>query len=160
MAPTRNNRELAFAINDVARLLRTYADQRAAQFGMTRAKWAVLARLDRFEGLKQAELAEMLDLQPITLTRLLDRLCANGLVERRPDPNDRRANRLYLTPAARPLLERLGDLGEELMATAIAGMDRAAVERMVAQLATVKENLRHAIAQRNVAAPVEAQRYA
>src|ERR1043166_2223805 len=67
-----NNRELAFSINDVARLLRTYADHEAGRFGMTRAKWAVLARLDRFEGLQQTELAEMLDLQPITLTRLLD----------------------------------------------------------------------------------------
>src|SRR5215472_1808136 len=127
MPLTRKNRELAFVINDVARLLRTYADHRAAQFGMTRAKWAVLARLDRFEGLKQTELAEMLDLQPISLTRLLDRLCANGLIERRPDPNDRRANRLYLKPAARPLLERLGGLGEELMATALAGVGRVAV---------------------------------
>jgi MarR family transcriptional regulator for hemolysin len=125
-------------------MLRTYADRKAGQFGVTRAKWTVLARLDRFEGLKQSELAEMLDLQPITLTRLLDRLCANGLIERRPDPNDRRANRLYLTPAARPLLERLGELGEELMAMAFAGVDRAAVERMAADLATVKENLRHA----------------
>src|SRR6516164_7727138 len=98
MAPASPNRELAFTINDVARLLRTYADHKAAQFGMTRAKWAVLARLDRFEGLKQSELADMLDLQPITLTRLLDRLSASGLIERRADPNDRRANRLYLTP--------------------------------------------------------------
>src|SRR5207245_2784140 len=100
-----NSRELAFAINDVARLLRTYADHAASRYGMTRAKWAVLARLDRFEGLKQAELAEMLDLQPITLTRLLDGLAENGLIERRPDPGDRRAKRLFLTPAARPLLE-------------------------------------------------------
>ena len=109
--------------------------------------------VDRFEGLKQSELAEMLDLQPITLTRLLDRLCAGGLIERRPDPNDRRANRLYLTPAGRPLLERLGVLGEELMATALAGVDRAAVERMVAALATMKENLRQANAHRAVAGP-------
>jgi MarR family transcriptional regulator, transcriptional regulator for hemolysin len=152
MAPRSLNREFSFLLNDVARMLRTYANSKGGQFGITRAQWAVLARLDRFEGLKQSELAEMLDLQPITLTRLLDRLCARGLVERRPDPNDRRANRLYLTTAARPLLERLGELGEELMATAIAGVDRAAIERMVAQLATVKENLRHAIAQRNVAA--------
>ena len=144
MAPRSLNREFAFLLNDVARMLRTYADRKAGQFGVTRAKWTVLARLDRFEGLKQSELAEMLDLQPITLTRLLDRLCANGLIERRPDPNDRRANRLYLTPAARPLLERLGELGEELMAMAFAGVDRAAVERMAADLATVKENLRHA----------------
>jgi MarR family transcriptional regulator for hemolysin len=153
------NREFAFLLNDVARMLRTYADYKAAQFGITRAQWTVLARLERFEGLKQSELAEMLDLQPITLTRLLDRLCANGLIERRPDPNDRRANRLYLKPAARPLLERLGGLGEELMATALAGVDRAAVERMVAELSSVKENLRHANAQRAVAARAGEQRY-
>jgi MarR family transcriptional regulator for hemolysin len=87
----------------------------------------------------------MLDLQPITLTRLLDRLCDSGLIERRSDPNDRRAKRLYLTAAARPLLERLGVLGDELMGTILAGVDRENVERMVAQLAIAKENLRHAI---------------
>src|SRR5215469_4443328 len=141
----RNNRELAFSINDVARLLRTYADHAAGQFGMTRAKWAVLARLDRFEGLKQTELAEMLDLQPISLTRLLDGLAENGLIERRPDPEDRRAKRLYLTPGARPLLERLSELGEDLMETALAGLQPADVNALLAHLATVKENLRQAI---------------
>ena len=100
-------REIAFTIMDVARLLKTYADQRARQFGISRAQWAVLMRIDRTEGLKQSELAEMLDLQPISLTRLLDRLADNGLIERRADPNDRRANRLYLKPAAKPLLDRL-----------------------------------------------------
>jgi MarR family transcriptional regulator, transcriptional regulator for hemolysin len=157
MLPRSLNREFAFSLNDVARMLRTYADQKASQFGITRAQWAVLVRLDRFEGLKQAELAEMLDLQPISLTRLLDRLCESGLIERRPDPNDRRAKRLYLTAAARPLLERLGDLGEELMTTALVGVDREAIERMVGHLATVKENLRQAIQQKNAVA--EAQRY-
>ena len=110
-------------------MLRTYADYKASQFGMTRAQWVVLARLDRSEGLKQSELAEILDVQPITLTRLLDRLCANGLIERRPDRTDRRAKRLYLTAAARPLLERLGALGEELMATALAGVPRSRSSR-------------------------------
>src|SRR5262252_8633613 len=145
MSAPSQSRELAFAISDVARLLRTHADQKAAQFGMTRAKWAVLARLDRFEGLKQNELAEMLDLQPISLTRLLDGLADNGLIERRPDPDDRRAKRLYLTPAARPLLERLTDLGEDLMAEALAGLDRADVAKLLGRLTTVKENLRKAI---------------
>ena len=139
------NRELAFTLNDVARLLRTYADQRAAEFGITRAQWAVMARLDRSEGLKQAELAEMLDLQPITLTRLLDRLSDNGLIERRSDPEDRRAKRLFLTPAARPLLEHLDRLAEELMATALAGIDPAAVKAMQANLSIAKGNLREAI---------------
>jgi len=146
------NRELAFAINDVARLLRNYADQRAAQFGMTRAKWAVLARLERFEGLKQNELADMLDLQPITLTRLLDRLSDNGLIERRADPDDRRAKRLFLAPAARPLLERLGDLAEDLMGTALAGLGTPEVASLLANLSTVKENLRRAV-QKKQASP-------
>ncbi len=145
MAPARNNRELAFAINDVARLLRTYADHEAGRLGMTRAKWAVLARLDRFEGLKQAELAEMLDLQPISLTRLLDGLADNGLIERRPDPDDRRAKRLFLTPAARPLLGQLTELGEDLMETALAGLRRKDLAGLLAGLTAIKENLRQAV---------------
>ena len=80
-----------------------------------------------------------------------------GLIERRPDPNDRRAKRLYLTPKARPLLEQLGDLGEELMTTALAGVEREHVEMMVAQLAIVKENLRQAIQQKNAAAAEQRQ---
>jgi len=155
MLPRSLNREFAFIINDVARMLKTYADYRGAQFGVTRAQWAVLARLDRFEGLKQAELAEMLDLQPITLTRLLDRLCENGLIERRSDPNDRRAKRLFLTAAARPLLEQLGTLGEDMMTTALAGVPRESVEQIVAQLAVAKENLRQAIQQRTPVAAGE-----
>jgi MarR family transcriptional regulator, transcriptional regulator for hemolysin len=138
-------REIAFSINDVARLLRTHADQKAACFGLTRAKWAVLARLDRYEGLKQNELAEMLDLQPISLTRLLDGLSENGLIERRSCPDDRRANRLFLTPAARPLLERLSNLGEELMSTALAGLDQSETTALLASLTAIKENLRQAV---------------
>ena len=148
---TTQRREFAFTLNDVARLLRTYANHRAAAFGITRAQWAVMARLDCQEGLKQSELAEMLDLQPITLTRLLDRLGDSGLIERRPDPHDRRAKRLFLTPAARPLLERLGGLAEELMSTALAGIDRPTVKLMLANLSIAKENLRHAIANKPVA---------
>jgi MarR family transcriptional regulator for hemolysin len=136
---------MAFRINDVARMLRTYADQHAATFGMTRAQWAVLVRLERAEGLKQTELADMLDLQPITLTRLVDRLCDSGLIERRPDPGDRRAKRLYLTPAARPLIERLHVIGEELMAEVLKGIDDSTFDDMLTQLDVMKENLRQAI---------------
>jgi MarR family transcriptional regulator, transcriptional regulator for hemolysin len=145
------NREFAFTLNDVARLLRTYADHKAAQLGITRAQWAVMSRLERSEGLKQSELAEMLDLQPISLTRLLDRLCEHGLIERRSDPHDRRAKRLFLTPTARPLLERLGELGEDLMATVLAGIDRDTVKAMLANLSIAKENLRQAIQKRAAA---------
>ena len=141
-------REVAFNINDVARLLKTYADQRARDLGMTRAQWAVLARVERSEGLKQCELAETLDLQPITLTRLIDRLCDGGLIERRSDPEDRRAKRLYLTPAARPVLDGLTRLGKDIMATVLAGIEPAAVEELLALLLTLKTNLRGAIASR------------
>src|SRR6185437_13314223 len=139
-------REFAFTIMDVARLLKTYADQRARQFGISRAQWAVLIRIDRNEGLKQSELADMLDLQPITLTRLLDRLADNGLIERRADPNDRRANRLYLRPAAKPVLDRLAVLGADLMETVLDGLTTASIERMLKELGAVKDNLRTAIA--------------
>lgn len=155
----QNNRELAFVINDVARLLRTFADHEAGRFGMTRAKWAVLARLDRFEGLKQTELAEMLDLQPITLTRLLDGLADNGLIERRPDPDDRRAKRLFLTPAARPLLEHLTALGEDLMATALAGLEPSELDALLGRLVIVKENLRKAIHKRNADKETDLERH-
>jgi MarR family transcriptional regulator for hemolysin len=139
-------REVAFNIHDVARLLRTYADQRARTLGMTRAQWAVLARIESAEGLKQIELADTLDLQPITLTRLIDRLCEGGLIERRSDPGDRRAKRLYLTPAARPVLDGLSRIGKEVMTTVLAGLDPAGVEHLLAQLLLLKANLRNAIA--------------
>ncbi len=142
MRPRSQQREFAFLINDVGRLLRTYADQQARQFGMTRAQWAVLARLEYAEGLKQTELADMLDLQPITLTRLVDRLCTSGLIERRADPSDRRAKRLYLTAQARPLMNRLADLGENMMATVLEGLDATKIEQMAANLSGVRDNLR------------------
>jgi MarR family transcriptional regulator for hemolysin len=154
------NREFGFMLNDVARLLRTYADHKAAQFGITRAQWAVLVRLERSEGLNQTELADVLDLQPITLTRLLDKLSDSGLIERRPDPSDRRAKRLFLTPAARPLLEQLAALGEETMASTVAGIEREGVEQMVSQLALVKENLRRLIQQRHADPVAGERRYA
>jgi MarR family transcriptional regulator for hemolysin len=153
------NREFAFILNDVARLLRTYADHRAAQFGITRAQWVVLVRVQRSEGLNQSELAEILDLQPITLTRLLDKLCDSGLIERRPDPADRRAKRLFLTAAARPLLERLAVLGEETMANTLAGVESEGVEQMVSKLAIVKDNLRRLIQHRGSDGTAGERRY-
>jgi MarR family transcriptional regulator, transcriptional regulator for hemolysin len=154
------NREFGFILNDVARLLRTYADYKAAQFGITRAQWAVLVRLERSEGLNQTELADMLDLQPITLTRLLDKLSDSGLIERRPDPGDRRAKRLFLTPAARPLLKRLAELGEETMTSTLAGIDPESIAKMVSQLARVKEKPRRLIRQRHAGPVAGERRYA
>ena len=145
------SREIGVSLNDVARMLRTFADQKGRQFGISRAQWIVLMRLDRSEGLKQSELAEILDLQPISLTRLLDRLAENGLIERRPDPHDRRANRLYLMSAARPLLKQLAALGEDLMETVLQNVDATSQERLLRDLGIMKDNLRAAI-QRNAGA--------
>ncbi len=136
-------RELGFALHDVARLLRTYSDQRARELGTTRAQWAVLSRLQRCEGAKQSELAEALDLAPITLGRLIDKLTAAGLVERRDDATDRRANRLYLTEKAAPALRDLGALAEDVMGRALAGVDELTIRAMHDGLMTIKANLKN-----------------
>jgi MarR family transcriptional regulator for hemolysin len=134
-----------FALAELQRLVRAYADKQAARYGITRAQWAVLAKVERFEGLKQSELAEQMEMQPITLTRLIDRLCDNGWIERRSDDTDRRVNRLYLRKAARPLLGKLSELRSELTATALEGINPSDAHRLLAQLETIKENVRNAI---------------
>jgi MarR family transcriptional regulator for hemolysin len=133
-----------FALADLQRAVRAYADQRAARYGITRSQWGVLVKLHREEGLQQAKLAKLLDIQPITLTRLVDKLCAAGLVERRADANDRRANRLYLTPAARPLMTKLRALREEINQTALAHLSPDQADAFVAQLDQIKANVRAA----------------
>jgi DNA-binding MarR family transcriptional regulator len=104
-----------------------------------------LAKVERSEGLKQTELAELMEMQPITLTRLIDKLCDNGWIERRGDENDRRVNRLYLRKAARPLLGKLAGLRSELTATALEGINPADANRLLDQLDLIKENVRNAI---------------
>jgi MarR family transcriptional regulator, transcriptional regulator for hemolysin len=140
--PMSPAREFVFAMHDVARLLRTLADQRARALNMTRAQWSVLKRLEMNEGVKQAELAEQLDLQPITLARLVDKLAKLGIVERRDDPNDRRANRLYLTEAAAPVLERLNALGETLVGQALEGFDAFEIAALGKSMGRIKTNLK------------------
>ena len=134
-----------FTLGELFRLIRVYADKEAARYGITRAQWAVLAKVERSEGMKQTELAELLEVQPITLTRLIDKLCDNGWIERRSDENDRRVNRLYLKKAARPLLGKLAGLRSELTATALEGISPADAHRLLTQLEQIKENVRNAI---------------
>lgn len=138
-----------FTLHDLARTMKLYADQKASQFGMTRSQWAVLAKLERSEGLKQSELAELMDVQPITLTRLIDRLCDNGLIERRADADDRRAKRLYLTDAAKPILKHLHALRAEITGEALQGFDEAAIRKLVEQLDAIKDNIRDAMSADN-----------
>ena len=136
-------RTLGFVLHDVARLLRKRFEQRArlAKLGLTRAQWQLLAYLARQEGLNQAALAQLLEIEPITLTRQLDRLEAIGLVERRPAPNDRRAHVLYLTPAAQPLLARIRALGAEVREEAMAGLSQEARDQLMMALLAIKANL-------------------
>jgi DNA-binding MarR family transcriptional regulator len=147
-----------FMLGELQRLVRAYADRQAARYGITRAQWAVLAKVERFEGLKQTELAEQMEMQPITLTRLIDRLCANGWIERRSDDTDRRVNRLYLRKAAKPLLAKPVGLKAELTATALEGISPSDAQRLLTQLETIKENVRNAIQSDEVSARKE-QRY-
>ena len=135
-------REFGFLLSDVARILRTTVDHEARAIGMTRAQWSVLVRVQRQEGLHQADLAALLDLAPITLARIVDRLDAMGLVERRPDPEDRRANRLYLTTTAGPVLTRLGTIGERIMQNAVKGFDQDMLATLIQQLVHVQSNLK------------------
>jgi MarR family transcriptional regulator, transcriptional regulator for hemolysin len=148
-----------FALGELQRLMRAYADKQAARHGITRAQWAVLAKVERTEGLKQSELAEQMEMQPITLTRLIDRLCDNGWIERRGDATDRRVNRLYLRKAARPLLGKLAGLRSEITATALEGINPADAHRFLTQLETIKENVRNAIQNPAGAPPRKEQRY-
>jgi MarR family transcriptional regulator, transcriptional regulator for hemolysin len=136
-------RTLGFVMNDVARLLRKEFEQRAraGALGLTRAQASVLAYLARQEGINQAALAQLLEVEPITLARLLDRLQAAGFVERRPDRRDRRAHLLYLTEAAWPLLDRIFALAGEVREDALAGVDEIDRERLLEMLLAMKANL-------------------
>ncbi|MGJ5204301.1 MarR family winged helix-turn-helix transcriptional regulator [Bradyrhizobium sp. HKCCYLR20261] len=145
MSRTSADANFLFTLGELQRLVRAYADKEAARFGMTRAQWAVLAKVERNEGMKQSELAEQLEMQPITLTRLIDKLADAGLIERRGDDTDRRVNRLYLKKAARPLLAKLGVLKAELTDTALQGISASDAERLMTHLEAIKENVRNAL---------------
>jgi MarR family transcriptional regulator, transcriptional regulator for hemolysin len=148
-------RTFGFVLNDVARLLRKRFEQRARAdaLGLTRAQASVLAYLARQEGLNQAALAQILDVEPITLARLLDRLQTAELVERRADPKDRRAHLLYLTEAAYPLLDRIFALAAEVREDAMARIGEADRALLLDLLLRMKGNL---LAGASEAEPAEA----
>jgi MarR family transcriptional regulator, transcriptional regulator for hemolysin len=133
--------ELLFDINETARVIRRAFDQRAATLGVTRTQWRVLARLKREPGLRQVDLAERLDMEPITLCRIVDRLEDAALVERKADPADRRAWRLELTAAAMPLVKQLRGLAHELAEESMSGIEETALEVMQQRLATIRDNI-------------------
>lgn len=135
------DRHLGFLLHDVARLLRKRIEQRMRPLGLTRAQWSVLAHLSRNEGIKQNALAAILEVEPITLARILDRLQAAGYIERRPHPEDRRAWLPHLTPKARPVLDQLFAFGAATREAAMDGFSPAEREQLVDLLLRMKLNL-------------------
>ena len=132
---------LPFEIAETAHALRRAFDRRAVTLGVTRAQWKVLFRLSRTPGLRQVELADMLDVEPITLSRIIDRLQEAGLVERVADPADRRAWRLQVTDKAQPLIAKLRKLAEVLVDEAFAGITPDEVATMRINLQKIRDNL-------------------
>lgn len=133
--------DFLFLLYDVARTMRTRADQRARTRGMTRAQWVILARLERQPGITQNEMAAIVEVEPITIARLVDRLEARGLVERRADPKDRRVWRLQLTPAAAPVLREINKYRAEINEIITAGMSDATRRTLKEGLLQMKINL-------------------
>src|SRR4051794_12101268 len=131
---------LPFEIGETAHALRKAFDRLAIGLGVTRAQWKVLFKLSRKPGLRQVELADMLDLEPITLCRIVDRLEEAGLVQRSRDPDDRRAWRLHVTDKSQPLIDKLHAVGDVLVAHAFAGIDPKDIATTRQVLARVREN--------------------
>jgi MarR family transcriptional regulator for hemolysin len=135
-------RQFVSQLVESSRLLRNYIDHRAKGRGTTRAQWIVLFRLREQEGLSQVDLAEVLELQPISLVRLLDRLVEHGLLERRHDPRDRRANRLFLTAAGRQLVDDLDSLRDSIAENVLQDVSKASIETTVQTLRDIKERIK------------------
>ena len=136
-----HQRDIISAIVTLARLIKTEADKRARAYGMTRAQWGILINLERQPGLLQKELAELLEVEPITVARLIDRLEARGMVERRADPCDRRCWRLHLTDASRPLMGAIDYHLGEVAEICLAGMDETAKPMLMDALASMRDAL-------------------
>ena len=132
---------LGFLISDVSRLMRRRFDERARLIGVTRTQWRTLTTLARHEGLNQGSLADLLEVEPITLCRMIDRLEEAGLVERRRDPGDRRAWLIYLTAKAGPILAQIRTLADSMFEQALYGLDDAERQQMAAALVRIRNNL-------------------
>jgi DNA-binding MarR family transcriptional regulator len=133
--------EMLVELYDVARLMRTRFDRWARNYGMTRAQGVILARLSRQPGMTQNEMAGLCEVEPITVGRLVDRLEARGLLERRMDPSDRRIRRLHLLPAAEPILKEIQRYKEELFRDVTGDLDEQTVELVTNALLKMKTQL-------------------
>jgi len=139
----KNNDKTAFGflVNDVTRMMRKLFDRRAVRFELTRAQWRALKRISYSEGLRQADLADQLEMEPIAIGRVIDRLENAGFVERRADPTDRRAWRLHLTARAHAVVDDMETISTELFRDAQKGISAADMKAVVATLTHMKQNL-------------------
>jgi DNA-binding MarR family transcriptional regulator len=135
-------RQLVAQLVESSRLLRNYIDHRAKGRGTTRAQWIVLFRLREQEGLSQVDLADVLELQPISLVRLLDRLVEHGLLERQHDPKDRRANKLFLTKAGRQLVDDLDSLRASIAEDVLQDVATDKIQTSLETLRDIKERIK------------------
>lgn len=132
---------LGFLIGDVSRLMRRRFDERARAIGVTRPQWRTLTKLSRVEGINQGGLADLLEVEPITLCRMIDRLEEAGLVERRRDPQDRRAWLIFITDKARPMIEQLRSVADGLIDDSLAGVGSAERVALFESLTRIHANL-------------------
>lgn len=132
---------IGFILSDVSRLLRRRFDERARLIGITRAQWRALTTVSRREGITQGKLADLLEVEPITLCRMIDRLEEAGHIERRRDPADRRAWNLFLTERSRPLIDQLRGIGDEVVGIALAGFDDGERAALTGALDRIRDNL-------------------
>ena len=139
--PTDDERYLGFLISDAARLQRTVFDRRMRRLGLTRSQWLVLRRLHRKPGASQSELAELLEVEKATAGRLIDRLEDNGWVERRPDADDRRINRIYMTQEAEKINLKIGPVAEAMVEESLQGLSAKDRERLTDLMIHVKRRL-------------------
>jgi DNA-binding MarR family transcriptional regulator len=128
-------------LSQVSRLFRRRFDERARKIGVTRPQWQVLSLLKRHQGINQGGLAELLEVEPITLGRMIDRLQEAGLVERRADPADRRAWRLHMTDKGNGLIESLIPYAEQTFAQALSGFSAEEEAVMMDLLDRMRANL-------------------
>lgn len=134
-------RTFGFLLKDVSRLYVRRFEQRAGALGMTLPQCRALVYLAMHEGLSQVRLAELTDIEPMTLVRILDRMEADGWLERCIDPADRRARRLHLKAKAKPLVDTIWNLADLTREEAFSGMSRKQTEGLIASLDRVRSNL-------------------
>jgi len=135
------NRSFGFVLHETARLLTKRFDQRAKCLGLSRAQCQLLAYLVYHEGINQTGLAELLEIEPISLARLIDRMEQSGWVERRPDPNDRRAWQLFIAEKAKPVFTKMVEIGKAVRAEALDGLTTTEREQIMELLLRVRRNL-------------------